>query len=71
MGTIGLNASQILIRQGQRKIRDPHLVTVFLLVEIWSHGRVRSEGLFLVQVQSRNIEQWHSPCAKSCGLINS
>ena len=28
-----------------------------LLVEIWSHGRVRSKGLFLIQVQSQNIEQ--------------
>ena len=56
MGTIGLNASQMLIGQGQRKIRDPYLVTVFLLVEIWSHGRVRSKGLFSVQVQSQNIE---------------
>ena len=34
MGTIGLNASQMLIGQGQKKIGDPHLVTVFLLVEI-------------------------------------
>ena len=34
MGIIGLNASQMLIGQGQRKIEDPHLVTVFLLVEI-------------------------------------
>ena len=34
MGIIGLNASQMLIGQGQRKIGDPHLVTVFLLVEI-------------------------------------
>ena len=33
-GIIGLSASRMLIRQGQRKIRDPHLVTVFLLVEI-------------------------------------
>ena len=57
MGTVGLNASQMLIGQGQRKIGDPHLVTVFLLVEIWSHGRVRSKGLFPVKVQSQNIEQ--------------
>ena len=57
MSTIGLNASQMLIRQGQRKIGDPHLVTVFLLVEIWSHGKVRSMGLFPIQVQSHNIEQ--------------
>ena len=42
-----------------------------LLVEIWSHGRVRSKGLFPVQVQSQNIEQWHSPRVKSCGFINS
>ena len=34
MGTIRLNASQMMIRQGQRKIGDPNLVTVFLLVEI-------------------------------------
>ena len=34
MGTIGLNASQMLIGQGQRKIRDPYLVTLFLLMEI-------------------------------------
>ena len=71
MGTIGLNASQMLIEQGQRKIGDPHLVTVFLLVEIWSHGRVRSKELFPVQVPSQNIEQWHSPNVKSCGFINS
>ena len=44
----------MLIGQGQRKIGDPHLVNAFLLVEIWSHGRVRSKGLFPVQVQSQN-----------------
>ena len=57
MGIIGLSASQMLIGQGQRKIGDPHLVTVFLLVEIWSNGRVRSKGFFLVQVQSQNIKE--------------
>ena len=57
MGIIGLNASQMLIGQGKGKIGDPHLVTVFLLVEIWSHGRVRSKGLFPVQVQSQNTKQ--------------
>ena len=55
----------MLIGQGQRKIGDPHLVVVFLLVEIWSRGRVRSEGVFPVQVQSQNIEQWHNLCVKS------
>ena len=30
MGTIELNVSQMLIGQSQRKIGDPHLVTVFL-----------------------------------------
>ena len=34
LGIIGLSASQMLIEQGQRKIGDPHLVTLFLLVEI-------------------------------------
>ena len=29
-----LSASHMLIGQGQRKIGDPHLITVFLLVEI-------------------------------------
>ena len=57
MGTIGLDASQMLIEQGPRNIGDPHLVTVFLLVEIQYHGRVRSKGLFPVQVQSQNEEQ--------------
>ena len=61
----------MLIGHGQRKIGDPHLVNAFLLVEIWSHGRVRSKELFPVQVQSQNIEQWHSLCVKSCGFINS
>ena len=45
-----VNASQMLIGKGQRKIGDPHLIIVFLLVEIYSHGRVRSKGLFHVQV---------------------
>ena len=34
MGTIGMSVSNMLIGQGQRKIGDPHLVIVFLLVKI-------------------------------------
>ena len=34
MVIIELSASQMLIGHDQRKIRDPHLVTMFLLVEI-------------------------------------
>ena len=37
---------------GSKEDRNPHLVTVFFFVEIWSHGRVRSKGLFPIQVQS-------------------
>ena len=31
----------------------------------------KSKKQFPVRVQSLNIEQWHSPCMRSCGFINS
>ena len=52
----------MLIRQGQRKIGDPYLVTVFLLVEIWSHGRVRSRVVSRSSAESEYRAMTQSVC---------
>ena len=57
MGIIDLSVSRMLIGQDLRRTGGPLQVTVSLLEEIKSHGRVRNRVLSLDLVQSLNIER--------------
>ena len=71
MGITDLSVFLTQIGQDLRKTGSPLRGTVCLLEGIQSHGRLRNILLSLDLVQSLNIEQWHSPCVRSFGFINS
>lgn len=58
--------TQMLIGHEVQVINVIHHIIVFLMVEIWTHGRATRKKLLIDQVQKLSIEPWPMPHMKSC-----